>query len=50
MGQENKRPLRGEICTIRYEGRLQSNQKVFESNSSFTFQLGDAEVSISIDV
>ncbi|CAG7725854.1 unnamed protein product [Allacma fusca] len=49
-GVDNKRPLRGEICTIRLEGRLQSDQTVFESVESFTFQLGDTEVVPGLDM
>ncbi|CAL8099070.1 unnamed protein product [Orchesella dallaii] len=50
-GLPETRPLRGEICTIRVEGRLQSDESViFESHDIFTFQLGDVEVVTGLDM
>jgi hypothetical protein len=41
----NKRPLRGEVCSVKIEGRLKDDENVvFEREDHFTFQLGDGEV------
>ncbi|ODM89632.1 Peptidyl-prolyl cis-trans isomerase FKBP8 [Orchesella cincta] len=50
-GLPETRPLRGEVCTIRVEGRLQSDESViFESHDRFSFQLGDVEVITGLDM
>jgi FKBP-type peptidyl-prolyl cis-trans isomerase len=42
-GNDNSRPQRGDICTLRIEGRLQDGT-VFEKFDSFDIQVGDTEV------
>jgi len=50
-GIPNKKPLRGEVCTIKLEGRLKSDENVvFESLDDYTFQLGDSEVVSGLDL
>lgn len=44
-GQPNQNPLRGDMCEIRVEGRLASDDSVvFQNMETLHIQLGDAEV------
>lgn len=43
-GNDHSRPQRGDICTLRIEGRLEDGT-VFEKFDSFDIQVGDTEVS-----
>jgi len=50
-GVPNKRPLRGEIVTLKIKGKLKGNEDiVFEERDQYIFQLGDAEVITGLDL
>jgi len=50
-GRPNVRPLRGDVCTIKIEGRLRDKEEVvFEQSHEMTVQLGDAEVIGGLDL
>jgi FK506-binding protein 8 len=48
-GEPNQRPTRGDICTVKLEGRLLIDNSIFETHDQFTFQLGDSEVIGGLD-
>jgi len=50
-GEPHRNPIRGDICTIRIEGRLCSDESVvFQKEDGLIMQLGDTEVIQGLDL